>query len=64
VWLFYLKNLKIDKNIINIYLEYEKLFFKKSNFDYINNILKNLIKSGENKFKISCEIKKLNYLNI
>ena len=25
----------------------------------INNILKNVIKNGENKFKISCEIKKI-----
>jgi len=30
--------------------------FLKLNFDY--NVLKNLIKNGENKFKISCEIKK------
>jgi len=40
-------------------VEYEKLIFLKSNFDYINNVLKNLIKNGENKFKISCEIKKI-----
>jgi len=54
---FILKNMKIYKNIINIYCKIWEINFLKSNFDYINNVLKKLIKNGKDKFKISCEIK-------